>query len=361
MKLSTKVFAGFFMLAIVSSIVGVIGYNGITTIIELDQKTYPENLSAEEEKQILEEESEKISGVIVLVSSMSIIIAIGFGLYFSTLIGIPLKKLEITAKEIGKGNLNAKFRYDKDDEIGEFAKTFNLMTDSLKKIIELEKELIISKQQITNERFTAIGELSARISHDIRNPLSILHFEFQLLKHKKIIDKKQIKRIDTSMKRISHQIDEVLDYVRTTPLQYTKFSLNDVVSQSLDSVTIPSEVKINISSDIIHIKADKHKIEIIMINLILNAVQAVNDEGTIDVTLYETSTETIIGIIDSGDGITVEPLDKIFDPLITTKQQGTGLGLASVKNIVEQHNGTISVKNNPTTFIIKLPKKERMN
>lgn len=62
-------------------------------------------------------------------------------------------------------------------------------------------------------------------------------------------------------------------------------------------------------------------------------------------------------IIDSGNGIKIKPIDKVFDPLITSKQKGTGLGLASVKNIVEQHGGIISVKNNPTTFTAKIPKR----
>ena len=358
MNLSTKIFAGFLFLAFTGSFVGVVGFNGVISIIEVHQKTNFENLSPAEEKQILDYESDKISGTIVLVSVLSIIIAMGLGLYFSALIGIPLKKLQIAAKQIGDGNLNTKFRHNKNDEFGEFGQTFNLMTDSLKKIIELEKELARSKQQLTNERLTSIGELSARISHDIRNPLSILNLEFVILKHKNLLDKKQIRRIDNSLKRINHQINEVLDFVRITPLELSKFNLNDIVHQSLGSMVIPSKVKINISPDKIFMVADERKIEIIFINLILNAIQAIEQEGTIDVILSENNSEIIIEIIDSGAGITLDPIDEIFDPLISTKLKGTGLGLASVKNIIEQHDGTIFVKNNPTTFTIKIPKKE---
>ena len=86
--------------------------------------------------------------------------------------------------------------------------------------------------------------------------------------------------------------------------------------------------------------------------------QAVGDSGTIDIIISETNTEIILKVIDSGHGIKTELIDKVFDPLITSKQRGTGLGLASVKNIVEQHNGIISVKNNPTTFTVEIPKRD---
>ncbi len=78
--------------------------------------------------------------------------------------------------------------------------------------------------------------------------------------------------------------------------------------------------------------------------------------GKIEILINEKDNMIILEFIDSGEGISDENLDKVFEPLFTTKQKGTGLGLASCKNIIEQHQGEISVKNNPTTFIIKLPK-----
>ena len=78
--------------------------------------------------------------------------------------------------------------------------------------------------------------------------------------------------------------------------------------------------------------------------------------GKIEILINEKDNMIILEFIDSGEGISDENLDKVFEPPFTTKQKGTGLGLASCKNIIEQHQGEISVKNNPTTFIIKLPK-----
>ena len=101
---------------------------------------------------------------------------------------------------------------------------------------------------------------------------------------------------------------------------------------------------------------DKDKIDVVFDNLITNAKQAMKNGGKITLKLSESNDQVKILVEDSGPGIPNDVLPKIFEPLITTKQSGTGLGLASVKSIIEQHGGTISVKNNPTTFTIVLPK-----
>ena len=96
--------------------------------------------------------------------------------------------------------------------------------------------------------------------------------------------------------------------------------------------------------------------EIVFINMLLNSVESIKNEGRIKIDVKESSKETLIQICDSGSGIPEKYLEKIFDPLVTLKERGTGLGLASCKNIIESHGGKISAKNNPTTFTIILPK-----
>lgn len=91
-------------------------------------------------------------------------------------------------------------------------------------------------------------------------------------------------------------------------------------------------------------------------NLVSNAIDAIENSGQIKITVNEDSSNIVINVIDSGSGIPEEKLESIFQPLYTSKTRGTGLGLNICKIIVEQHNGEISVKNNPTTFSINLPK-----
>ena len=111
-----------------------------------------------------------------------------------------------------------------------------------------------------------------------------------------------------------------------------------------------------ISNHKLNIECDPIKLDAVFINLVVNSIQALHEGGTIEIKISEKDNLAILEFIDSGEGINQEDLDKVFEPLFTTKQKGTGLGLASCKNIIEQHNGEITVKNNPTTFTIILPK-----
>jgi len=114
-------------------------------------------------------------------------------------------------------------------------------------------------------------------------------------------------------------------------------------------------IEINLPEDDISFRCDSRKMEGVMSNILNNAVQALDGQGEIDVTISSDSEFVTIRIKDSGSGIPDENLEKIFEPMFTTKKTGTGLGLVICKSIVEQHGGVISVSNKPTTFTIKLP------
>ncbi len=213
------------------------------------------------------------------------------------------------------------------------------------------------------ERLSAIGELSGRLAHDLRNPLSVMKMSIDLIKQHpadaKISDSIITKRLDLiekSIDRISHQVDDVLGYVRNSPLKLSTTSLRTIILESIDKVNVPHDITITVSDSDAITSCDSIKIDAVFINLIVNAIQAIPQGGTIKIQIKSNNDSIVIDFIDSGTGIPNEFMDKIFEPLFTTKQKGTGLGLASCKNIIEQHNGKISVKNNPTTFTITLPK-----
>lgn len=224
--------------------------------------------------------------------------------------------------------------------------------------IEVEEK---TKRILDSEKLSAIGELSARLAHDIKNPLTTIKSTVKLLKtfQGKPIDEYVMKRfemMDESIFRISHQVDGVLDYIKKTPLKLEPTSLINIIKASIMPLTIPKNVQINLPNTDVILKCDSIKMEVVFGNIILNSVQAIDiNPGKIYVRYVETSDYVIIEVADSGPGIPSENLDRVFDPLFTTKQRGTGLGLSSCKNIIEQHGGSISVKNTPTTFTIRMP------
>ncbi len=214
---------------------------------------------------------------------------------------------------------------------------------------------------IQAERLSAIGEISARLAHDLRNPLTVIKGTVEIIKAKnKKIDtefsSKQIEMMERAVSRMSNQIDEVLDFVKIQTLHATKNSLFETIGLSVTKIKKSADFSINVEGNNVQFVYDADKLEVVLDNVITNAVEAINEKGQIDIRVNDNSNEIVIEIEDSGTGVPDELLTKIFEPLFTTKQRGTGLGLASCKRIIEQHGGSINVKSKPSMFIIKLPK-----
>ncbi|WP_299290090.1 sensor histidine kinase [Nitrosopumilus sp.] len=230
---------------------------------------------------------------------------------------------------------------------------------------KLEEELEVKTEQlIESERFAAIGELSSRLAHDLRSPLTVIKGMVGILKLKegRIMDDAVIKRLELMEKsvfRMTHQIEGVLDYVQKMPLKKKEESLKDIIQTSYSSIEIPPNITIYPPKNDIVFNCDSVKMEVVFENLILNAIQAIGDsKGRIFVKLNENNKVVMATVQDSGEDIPLEEQEKIFEPLFTTKQEGTGLGLSSVKNIVELHGGQIALKASPKRFAMIFPKEE---
>lgn len=207
------------------------------------------------------------------------------------------------------------------------------------------------------EKLVTIGELSARLAHDLRTPLSNINLSAQLLANN-VTEKsnlEKIKSIEDAVKRISHQINDVLDFVKTRNPNLMVWKLNQILKSSIEKINIPDRIEVMLPSQDFTIKCDKDQFEILFINLILNAIDAIDNKGIIRIKAEKYGGKLLIVMEDSGKGFPDDYIDQIFDPLFTLKERGTGLGLASCKNIVESHGGKISVSLNPTKFKIILP------
>lgn len=210
-------------------------------------------------------------------------------------------------------------------------------------------------------RLVHIGELTSRITHDMRNPLTvIINYSMMIRKNSKNkLDKKsldQLSLIEGEARKMYHQMEDVLNYVKLPPLKLHSHSLHDILKKVIERIQL-QDVEINLPHSNPQIMCDIDKLEIVFVNLITNAVEAMKGKGTIDISTREDGGLVTIKFADSGPGISKENISRLFEPLFTTKANGTGLGLASCKNIVERHKGTITAQNGPTTFTITLPKK----
>lgn len=242
------------------------------------------------------------------------------------------------------------------------AKFVNLESKLREKQDQLEDEIKIkTRRLVETERLAAISELSSRLAHDLKNPLSVIKVTLDLVKwaSKATNDPSFLHRVDavnTAIFRMTHQIDNVMDFLGDVALERQDTTAHEILKLALNKLPQRPGQTLNIQPQDLNIACDKQKMVIIFTNILLNSMQAAGDKGTISVRFQQKGDNAVIEFEDSGSGISDTNLQKIFDPLFTTKQEGTGLGLATCKNIIKQHGGTISVKNNPTTFTVTLPK-----
>ena len=217
-----------------------------------------------------------------------------------------------------------------------------------------------SKEEIQREKFATIGKLSSRVAHDLRNPLSVIKNTATLneMKPPKTPDesKKRNQMIISAVERMTHQINDIMNFLRNVKLDLGEVSVKEIVESTQTNMIVPPNITINYEGDNPKIIADPKLLEGLFANLFSNSFYAMKNQGSIIVRVSDENNDVIIKVIDQGSGISKADLDKVFQPLFTTKQEGTGLGLFSCKTIVEHHGGTIEVQNNPTTFIIKIPK-----
>ena len=219
----------------------------------------------------------------------------------------------------------------------------------------------ISELRLREEKaakLQTIGLLASRLAHDIRNPLSVIKATVEIMSINKNTDAESnaIARINGAISRISYQIDNVLDFVRSKPLVLEDADIATIVNRAIKSMTIPEQISVKHDLSPIKIRCDPKQLEVVFVNLIRNAVEALDGAGVISISAIEKGNFVHISVEDSGKGVPADIMDKIFEPLFTTKQTGTGLGLISCKNIVEMHGGKITVSSNPSIFTVVLPK-----
>jgi signal transduction histidine kinase len=230
------------------------------------------------------------------------------------------------------------------------------------------EELIAAQEELVNKtRMAAIGEISAAVAHEVRNPLGAISNCVQMLRTNPHItgeDAELLEIVHTESQRLNEIISDFLTFGRPRPPRFEPVDLQELIEDTLALLrreqrcrsTIAFSIKLDPAVPLI--KADRDQLRQVFWNLFLNAVQAMGDHGHVRVESRRRGECAEIEIQDSGRGISRSIQPRIFEPFYTTRAAGTGLGLATVRRIIEEHHGKIRVDSEPgvgTCFTVTLP------
>ncbi len=309
---------------------------------------------------------------------------VAIGQILSRIVVKPLKSLEWTMKSIADGKFSTIAMDSSDQEIVSLADAFNKM------IKELEMR---QRNLVQSEKLASLGTLLSGVAHELNNPLSNISTSCQILSEEMDeLDpeyrRELLSQIEDQADRAKNIVRSLLEFSRTKEFKREDLSLENLVLETIRFVKGQIPPKVEIVTDIpadISIFADKQRMQQVFLNLVKNAIQAVEEEGRIEISARKTSqgklenyesylseecanmlpslgdSEAVyVKITDTGIGIPQEIIGKIFDPFFTTKDvgKGSGLGLSIVHEIIEEHGGCIgahSEVDRGTTFLIRLP------
>ena len=328
----------------------------------------------------VKEAAAKSQRLIFFYVALNSVILVVFGsILLSRTIVRPIDELVAVTDAVANGDLNQRVKVKRLNEIGLLAESFNRMTNRIKEGKEaLEANIRHLKaaqdEVIRAEKMATVGRLAAGIAHEIGNPLSaILGYTDIIQKGAGREDEEEyLGRIQTEIQRINRIVKGLLDYARPGEFKLVEINVNEVLESSLDLVSAQKgferiDIKLSLSETPI-VMADTHQLQQVLINLLINAADAMPDGGTLFMgsgIRGQGSEEFVeMSVADTGTGMSSDEIRKIFDPFYTTKEpgKGTGLGLAICMRIIESFGGSIEVaskKGAGSTFRVLLPVKGR--
>jgi two-component system NtrC family sensor kinase len=271
-----------------------------------------------------------------------------------------------TINSINEGDLSRRVSIPESKELGQLGKIFNQMMEKFQ--LTQKKVIYYHHKELQDaQKLASIGEMSARLAHDIRNPLTGIVNSIEVIagEMKDSPYRPILEEIQRQANRVNNAITNLLKYSRPVELNLVKGNINELVESlvlflSSQKVNKNINFKLELQQGIPYFSFDAEHLENVLMNLGLNAIQAIEKDGQITFSTVYDETEKIIRIFvkDTGKGIPPDKESEVFKPFFTTKTEGTGLGLAIARDIIEKHNGDIRFENIPGTgcvFIISLP------
>ena len=293
--------------------------------------------------------------IVIVAACGAVMIAFVLLWVLLVLIERPLNDLQRTIKRVREGDLDARVQFGhRDDDVGQLGRQFNEMIQQLSDN-RLEIERLHQTQMAKAEHLASLGELAAGLAHEIRNPLAGIAGVVEVMgKELPPGSPSRAVLVDVrdEIRDIQRILNDLLAYARPRPPQFLKADLTATVEQA---VLLAREQTRGKSIKILFLPAEKlplvthdpAQIQQVLLNLLLNSIQAIAEAGKVEVTLGQQDTHILIRVADTGRGIPPEALPNIFKPFFTTRKEGTGLGLPLAKGIVEAHGGRIEVSSTP--------------
>ena len=307
-----------------------------------------------------------IRSAALLSGTAGILLAILLSGWAAARVTRPVEQLARAAREVASGNWNTQVAVASTDEMGELAESFNRMT----------RELLAQKEHLVQaERVAAWRELARRLAHELKNPLFPLQLTVENLLRARQQSPQQFEEMfqessSTLLAEIANLkaiISRFSEFSRMPQPQFQQVQINDVVqnvgrlfqAQLRAPEHAPIDCKLELTESMEPIAADPDLLHRALSNLVLNAMDAMPQGGTLTLRTRQQGDLSYVEVSDTGAGLTPEECERLFTPYYTSKPHGTGLGLAIVQSVISDHGGRISVRSESgsgATFVIELPR-----
>lgn len=341
----------------------------------------------------------------LILAIIIIVIAVIAAVSFAQLLANPVTRLTAIASEIASGNLDQNIDTNRQDELGQLARGFAHMQDSIRdKITELNdeidrrnraeetlkeyserleemveertKELKDAQEQLVRrEKLAILGHLAGGVGHELRNPLGVIsnaiYYLKTILSEADENTREYLGILSSEVHNADKIVSDLLDFSRIKSVEREEIAVIDLVSQALKKQFSPLNVEVTtrIAPELPLVFVDPLQIGQVLVNLVSNACQAMPEGGRLTISAREDRKKVSVSITDTGCGISRENIGKLFEPLFTTRAKGIGLGLSVSRNLIEANGGSIEVESPSTalgtgeegkgsTFTIILPIRE---
>ena len=319
--------------------------------------------------------------MVCLASAVVVILFLGLVRYGYLWIFAPLRKLHQGASRVALGDFGYRLKLNSNDEMAELAESFNKMTERFQHTTyDLDRKVRErSKQLVRSERLAGIGFLAAGVAHEINNPLQAIGMageSVQSRMHELLTDAPEEERrvVDSYLNLIQSEADrcqkitrKLLDFARGQDNTRSRFDLSEIIREVIAMVQHMSKFqnrKIEFPQDRpCYAEVNGPEIKQVVLNLVANALESMDDKGTLRISLREEMDQVVLEFQDDGCGMTPETIENLFDPFFTQRRdgKGTGLGMSISQRIIGDHGGTIEANSEGpgqgSAFLVHLPRR----